>query len=84
MIRDGAREPGRVRPMPADALDQAAQMAAHFFSRRRLARPQNHHHRADCGYVIDMDWLFVSVEQRELPMAMNHVDIEDNGLGRVL
>jgi hypothetical protein len=66
-------------------------MAAQFFSRRRLAGPQSHHHRAARGHVIDMDRLeaalvFVSVEQRELLMAMNHVDrvvdVEDNRFGR--
>ena len=86
-----AYDDGRVRPVHTDAPDQTAHMATHFFSRRCLAWLQNHHHRAARGHVIDMDRLeaalvFVGVEQRELLMAMNHIDrvveIEDHRLGR--
>ena len=69
----------RVRPMTADAAHQAAQMAADFVSGRCLAGPQQHRHRARGGSVVDMDrqeapFIVVSVEQRELLMAVHDVD----------
>ncbi len=79
------------RPVPADAPDQAAQMAADLLARGRLAGTQDDRHRAAGGGVVDVDrqetaLVVMGVEQRKLLMAVNHVDrivdIEGHGFGR--
>ena len=78
-------------PVPAEAPDQAAQMAADLLARGRLAGTQDHRHRAaGCG-VVDVDWqeaalVVMGVEQRKPLMAVDDVDrivdIEGHGFGR--
>ena len=48
------RDVGR-GPMPADAADEPAQMAAHLLTRRRLAGTQQYRYRSRRCRVIDMD-----------------------------
>ena len=60
-----------VRPVTADAQIEAAQIAGRLLARRRLARTQDHRHRAAGGGVIDVDrqeaaLVMVGVEQRLL------------------
>ena len=66
-------------------------MAPDIAARRRLARPQDHRHRARGGGVVDVDrqkaaFVVVGVEQRELLMAVHHVagvvDVQGDGLWR--
>ena len=84
---DGDR---RRRPVPADRSDEAAQMPAHFVSRGRLARPQDHRDGTAGGGVVDVDgeeaaFVVMAVEQRELLMPVHDiagvVDVERDGLG---
>ena len=48
------RDVGR-GPIPADAADEPAQMAAHLLTRRRLAGTQQYRYRPRHRRVIDMD-----------------------------
>jgi hypothetical protein len=66
-------------------------MPAHLAARGRLAWPQDHRHRAAGSSVVDVDgekaaFVVVSVEQRELLLAMHHVagvvDVQGDGVGR--
>jgi hypothetical protein len=77
-----------VGPVCADAAHQAAQMAADFLSGRRLARPQQHRHRARGRGVVDVDGqeaalVIVRVEQGKLLVAVHDiagvVDVERDG-----
>src|SRR5690349_14329560 len=46
---------GGCGPMPADAADEPAQMAAHLLTGRRLAGTQKYRYRPRHRRVIDMD-----------------------------
>ena len=63
-------------------------MRAHLAARRRLARPQDHRHRARGGGVVDVDRqeaavIVMGVEQRQLLLAVDHVagivDVQGDG-----
>ena len=66
-------------PMPADAADQAAQPAADFLARWRLAGAQDHRHRAAGGGVVDVDrqkaaLVVMSVPFRQFLAAMHNIE----------
>src|ERR1700746_1042365 len=72
------RDVGR-RPMPADAADEPAQMAAHLLTRRRLAGTQQYRHRPRHRRVIDMDrqktaLVVMAIEERQLLVAVNDIN----------
>ena len=80
-------------PVPADAPHQPAQMGADLLAVGRLAGTQDGEDTMAGVRVVDMDrheaaFVIVSVEQRQLLMAVNGIgrviDIEGNGprLGR--
>src|SRR5690242_15810991 len=71
------RDVGR-GPMPADAADEPAQMAAHLLTGRRFARTQQYRYRPRHCRVIDMDrqktaLVVVGIEERQLLVAVNNV-----------
>jgi hypothetical protein len=77
--------------MSADRPDETAEVTAYLDARGRLARPQDHRHRSSGGGVVDMDrqkaaLVVVGIEQRQLLVAVNHVDrvvdVEHHRLGR--
>ena len=79
-------------PVPADALDQPAQVMAYLAARGRLARPQQYRHWAGGHRVIDMDrqkaaFAVMGVEQGQLLMAVHDidgvVDVQCHGMGWV-
>ena len=83
-------DPG-LRPVPADAADETAQMAAHLDARGRLAGAQQHGDRPARRRVVDVDrqeaaLVVMGIEQRELLMAVNDihrvVDVERHRRGR--
>ena len=79
-----------VRPVAADAAIKSAQISGRLPARGRLARPQDHRHRAAGGDVVDVDWqeaarVAVGVEQGQLLGAVDHVqgvvDVEGDRIG---
>ena len=77
--------------MTADRPHETADMTANLDPGGRLARPQDHGHRATGRRVVDVDrqkaaLVVVGIEQRQLLVAVNHVegvvDVEDDRLGR--
>lgn len=67
-------------------------MRAHLAARRRLARPQDHRHRARGGGVVDVDRqkaavIVVGIEQRQLLLAVDYVagvvDVQGDASGRL-
>ena len=73
------------------ASDQATQVTAHLGAGGRLARPQDHGHRTTGRRVVDVDrqkaaLVVVGIEERQLLVAVNHVDrvvdVEHDRLGR--
>src|SRR5262249_22562214 len=50
-----ARSDASVRPVPADAADQAAEQLANLHPRWRLAGPQDHDNRSPGRRIVDMD-----------------------------
>ena len=68
----------RNRPMPPDALDQAAQPSADFRARWRFARTQDHGDRASSRGVVTVDGqkaalIVMSIPFRHLLTAMRDV-----------
>ena len=68
-----------IRPVPADAADEAAQPSADFLTRWRLAGAQDHGDRPASGGVVDMDrqeaaLIVVSVPFGELLMAVHDIE----------
>ncbi len=66
-------------PMMADASDETAQVTAHLDAGGRLARPQDHGHRATGRRIVDVDrqkaaLIVVGIEERQLLVTVNHVD----------
>ena len=72
------RDVGR-GPMPTDAADEPAQMAAHFLTRRGLAGTQQYCYRPRHRRVIDMDrqktaLVVMGIEERQLLVAVNDIN----------
>ena len=69
----------RLRPVFADAVHEAAQMAAHLLARGRLAGAQQDRDRPGGRRVIDVDrqkaaLIVMPIEERKLLMAMDDID----------
>jgi hypothetical protein len=88
-----AHSDASVRPVPADAADQAAEQLANLHTRWRLAGPQDHDNRSPGRRIVDMDrqeaaLIIMSVPLRQLLMAVHNVDrvidIQHHGPGRLL
>ncbi len=71
--------------------DQTTHVTAHLDAGGRLAGPQDHGHRTTGRGVVDVDrqkaaFVVVGIEQRQLLVAVNHVDrvvdVEHDRLGR--
>src|SRR5262245_1428567 len=68
-----------IGPVLADARDQTTEKATYLHTRWRLARAQNHHHRAARCSIVDVDgqetaFTVVRVPLRQLLIAVDHVD----------